>query len=49
MMLGELELYIDGKTVISVHGLTIKMSKDAKIKGMHFQTFFGGTSLSASL
>ncbi|KAK0488986.1 hypothetical protein IW261DRAFT_1326401 [Armillaria novae-zelandiae] len=39
---GELALYIDGKTVVFVHGLTMKMSNDATIKGMHFQTFFGG-------
>ncbi|KAG7444918.1 uncharacterized protein BT62DRAFT_198879 [Guyanagaster necrorhizus] len=39
---GELELYVDGKTVISVHGLNMKMSSDSRIKGMHFQTFFGG-------
>ncbi|KAK0202648.1 hypothetical protein DFS33DRAFT_1262952 [Desarmillaria ectypa] len=39
---GELKLYIDGKSVISVHGLTMKMSNDSRIKGMHFQTFFGG-------
>jgi hypothetical protein len=36
---------VDGKSVISVSGLVFrdKDGADARIKGMHFQTFFGGT------
>ncbi|KAF8641434.1 hypothetical protein AX16_009947 [Volvariella volvacea WC 439] len=41
---GELQLWVDGKSVIEVTGLTLREGVDAqaKIKGMHFQTFFGG-------
>ncbi|KAL0574095.1 hypothetical protein V5O48_007854 [Marasmius crinis-equi] len=39
---GELELVVDGCSVICVQGLTFRDSDEAVIKGMHFQTFFGG-------
>jgi len=39
---GELEIRIDGNSVIKVDGLTIRTTENGKIKGMHFQTFFGG-------
>ncbi|KAJ7160157.1 polysaccharide lyase family 14 protein [Mycena filopes] len=39
---GELELWVDGKSVINVTGLTLRDSDSARIKGAHFQTFFGG-------
>ncbi|KAF9483184.1 polysaccharide lyase family 14 protein [Pholiota conissans] len=39
---GELQLWIDGESVMSVGGLQLRESADGKIKGMHFQTFFGG-------
>ncbi|KAJ3515018.1 hypothetical protein NLJ89_g2016 [Agrocybe chaxingu] len=39
---GEIELWIDGQSVIKTDGLTLRSSQDGKIKGMHFQTFFGG-------
>lgn len=39
---GEMQLWIDGKSVISVDKLTWRDSEENKIKGMHFQTFFGG-------
>ncbi|KAJ7017896.1 polysaccharide lyase family 14 protein [Mycena alexandri] len=40
--LGELELWVDGKSVISATGLTLRDSESSRIKGAHFQTFFGG-------
>ncbi len=39
---GELQLWLDGKSVINVDGLVLRESDESKIKGMHFQTFFGG-------
>lgn len=49
---GQMELWIDGKSVIRADGLVIrgdggqgdhKVKGDgARFKGMHFQTFFGG-------
>ncbi|KAJ7643707.1 polysaccharide lyase family 14 protein [Roridomyces roridus] len=39
---GELELWVDGESVISVSGLTLRDSDKSRIKGAHFQTFFGG-------
>ncbi|KAJ7617443.1 polysaccharide lyase family 14 protein [Mycena polygramma] len=39
---GELELWVDGKSVIKVVGLMLRDSECSRIKGAHFQTFFGG-------
>ncbi|PPQ78581.1 hypothetical protein CVT26_005321 [Gymnopilus dilepis] len=39
---GEVEIWVDGNSVIKVEGLTIRTSDSGRIKGMHFQTFFGG-------
>ncbi|KAF9553143.1 polysaccharide lyase family 14 protein [Agrocybe pediades] len=39
---GELEMWVDGESVIKCDGLSFRSEKDGKIKGMHFQTFFGG-------
>ncbi|KAL0950898.1 hypothetical protein HGRIS_007657 [Hohenbuehelia grisea] len=39
---GELQLWMDGVSAISVSGLTLRDSAESHIKGMHFQTFFGG-------
>ncbi|KAJ3746474.1 hypothetical protein DFH05DRAFT_1395121 [Lentinula detonsa] len=39
---GEIELWIDGISVISVTKLTLRQSEKSRLKGMHFQTFFGG-------
>ncbi|EEB87593.1 hypothetical protein MPER_15008, partial [Moniliophthora perniciosa FA553] len=39
---GELQLWIDGRPVIQVDGLIFRDSEQSIIKGMHFQTFFGG-------
>ncbi|KAJ3893855.1 hypothetical protein GG344DRAFT_42377 [Lentinula edodes] len=41
---GEIELWIDGASVISVTGLRFRNSEKSGLKGMHFQTFFGGKS-----
>ena len=42
---GELELWFDGKIVISVSGLIYRTSAASKIRGAHFATFFGGKAL----
>jgi len=39
---GEIQLWIDGTSVINVGGLNLRMSNEGQIKGMHFSTFFGG-------
>lgn len=42
---GQIQLWVDGNSVIDIDGLTLRDTEAGKIKGMHFQTFFGGTSL----
>ncbi|CAK5283936.1 unnamed protein product [Mycena citricolor] len=39
---GELEFWINGRSVIKVTGLMLRDSEASRIKGAHFQTFFGG-------
>ncbi|KIK80505.1 polysaccharide lyase family 14 protein [Paxillus rubicundulus Ve08.2h10] len=39
---GELQLWINGTCVIHAKGLTFREEEASHIKGMHFQTFFGG-------
>jgi hypothetical protein len=39
---GEIEVWVDGTSVICVKGLLLCDSDEGRIKGMHFQTFFGG-------
>ena len=39
---GELQLFVDGKSVVNVGGLVLRNSADGRIRGMQFQTFFGG-------
>ncbi|KAI0030873.1 hypothetical protein K488DRAFT_79393 [Vararia minispora EC-137] len=41
---GEVELYVDGRSVIRVVGLRLREDAAARVKGMHFQTFFGGAT-----
>ncbi|KAI0081410.1 hypothetical protein K474DRAFT_1682014 [Panus rudis PR-1116 ss-1] len=43
---GELELFFNGKSVINVGGLMIRTSDSGRIRGMQFQTFFGGSDTS---
>ena len=42
---GQIQLWIDGNSVINVDGLSLRETESGKIKGMHFQTFFGGMFL----
>jgi len=39
---GELELWVDGKVVISVTGLIYRVNSTSQVRGAHFETFFGG-------
>ncbi|KAI0359309.1 hypothetical protein OH77DRAFT_1017373 [Trametes cingulata] len=41
---GEIEVFIDGKLVIRATGLVLRTDEgpDARVQGLHFQTFFGG-------
>ena len=39
---GELELWYNGESVISVGGLIIRDSDEGRIRGLMMQTFFGG-------
>lgn len=39
---GELELFVDGKSVINVGGLVLRDSGAGKMRGIQMQTFFGG-------
>lgn len=39
---GELQLWINGECVIHAKGLIFRGDECSHIKGMHFQTFFGG-------
>ncbi|KAF8955574.1 hypothetical protein BDZ97DRAFT_280680 [Flammula alnicola] len=40
---GELELFVNGKSVINVSGLILRDSAAGRIRGMQMQTFFGGS------
>jgi hypothetical protein len=46
---GELELYAAGKSLFKVSGLVLRDSDAGRIRGMMFQTFFGGMSLLLSV
>ena len=39
---GELELFVDGRSVVSVGGLVLTNSAEGRVRGMQMQTFFGG-------
>lgn len=41
---GELQLFVNGKSVVNVSGLVLRDSSAGKIRGMQMQTFFGGSS-----
>jgi hypothetical protein len=46
---GQIQLWINGNSVIDLDGVTLRDAAEAgRIKGMHFQTFFGGMLLNAS-
>lgn len=40
---GELELFVGGKSVMSVDGLVLRNSDAGRLRGIQMQTFFGGT------
>ena len=40
---GEMELFVEGKSVINVSGITLGDNPSSRIRGMQMQTFFGGT------
>ncbi|EIW80200.1 polysaccharide lyase family 14 protein [Coniophora puteana RWD-64-598 SS2] len=39
---GEVQVWVDGQSVINVNGLILRENADSRIKGIHFSTFFGG-------
>ncbi|KAI5987349.1 polysaccharide lyase family 14 protein [Pisolithus orientalis] len=39
---GEVQVWINGDCVIHARGLVLRVDEESHIKGMHFQTFFGG-------
>lgn len=41
---GEIELWVNGTSVIKVDGLIFRCSEQSCLQGMHFQTFFGGST-----
>ncbi|KAF8479376.1 hypothetical protein JB92DRAFT_2800784 [Gautieria morchelliformis] len=41
---GEVEVWVDGKSVIRATGLVLRTSQSSVIQGLHFQTFFGGST-----
>ncbi|KAH9484054.1 hypothetical protein JR316_0003534 [Psilocybe cubensis] len=42
---GELQLFVNGKSVINVGGLILRDSAAGRIRGMQMQTFFGGSKI----
>ncbi|EAU81857.1 alginate lyase [Coprinopsis cinerea okayama7 len=40
---GELELFVNGKSVVNISGLILRDSGAGRIRGMQMQTFFGGS------
>lgn len=40
---GEIELWVNGESVIHATGLTIRTQAESVVRGVHFQTFFGGS------
>ncbi|KAF5324676.1 hypothetical protein D9611_004090 [Ephemerocybe angulata] len=43
---GELQLWANGESKINVKGLVLRTSRNGRIRGMQWQTFFGGSSTS---
>ncbi|EJD05556.1 uncharacterized protein FOMMEDRAFT_145058 [Fomitiporia mediterranea MF3/22] len=41
---GEIDLWVEGKKVISLADVTLREEANATIQGFHFQTFFGGST-----
>ncbi|EMD34310.1 polysaccharide lyase family 14 protein [Gelatoporia subvermispora B] len=40
---GEIQLFVNGESVINVGGLVLRDSDEGRIRGMQMQTFFGGS------
>ena len=40
---GEMELFVEGKSVVNVKGVVLGASGSSRVRGMQMQTFFGGT------
>ncbi|KAM5542808.1 hypothetical protein V8D89_003769 [Ganoderma adspersum] len=43
---GELELFVDGKSVFTVPGLVLRTAASGRIRGIQMQSFFGGNDAS---
>ncbi|TDL14743.1 hypothetical protein BD410DRAFT_858017 [Rickenella mellea] len=41
---GEVQLWFNGKSVINMKGLQLRNTSITRVQGMHFQTFFGGST-----
>ncbi|KAJ2927100.1 hypothetical protein H1R20_g9978, partial [Candolleomyces eurysporus] len=41
---GELQLWVNGRSVIDINGLVLRDSDAGKLRGIQFQTFFGGST-----
>jgi len=41
---GKIQIWINGTTVLHVEGLQMRNTSASVFKGMHFQTFFGGST-----
>jgi hypothetical protein len=41
-VLGEIELFVNGRSIILAKGLMLRKTSDSYAQGMHCQTFFGG-------
>jgi hypothetical protein len=42
---GQIELFVNGESVINAQGLVLRNSADGRIRGIQMQSFFGGTQL----
>ncbi|TDL21294.1 hypothetical protein BD410DRAFT_724617 [Rickenella mellea] len=42
---GEVEVWFNGESVINVQGLELRNDTSSIVQGMHFQTFFGGSTV----
>ena len=43
---GEIQVWINGTTVMNIKGLQMRNTTASVFRGMHFQTFFGGALFS---
>lgn len=45
---GEIELFVEGKSVINIDGLILRDSDEGRIRGLQMQSFFGGECLTTN-